>query len=369
VELSVLDLVSVRRGQTTADAVAATLDLVASADRLGYTRYWFAEHHNMASVASTNPATLIALAAARSARIRLGSGGVMLPNHAALVIAEQFALLEAAAPGRIDLGLGRAPGSDPVVSAVLTRSGPTTRVDTFPDAVSDLLALLSGDGASVRLTSGEEYTLRSTPIASSVPAAWLLGSSDYSALLAAQLGLPYVFAHHFAGAGGGAERAVELYRSRFEPSEFLSAPRTFVTASVVAADTAEEADALLLPQLQLMARLRTGAKLGPLPTVEDAATAQLTPVQHEFVDQMRRSSIVGDAATAAAGLRDLAARFEVDEIMVSPVASEHDGAAAGAAGARARTLELLADEFLGADARPGDARPDTARPAAEALAS
>lgn len=350
-ELSVLDLVSVRRGQSTSEALSASLDLVSTADELGYTRYWFAEHHNMASVASTNPATLIALAASRTERIRLGSGGVMLPNHAALVIAEQFALLEAAAPGRIDLGLGRAPGSDPVVSAVLTRSGPTTRVDTFPDAVSDLLAMLSGDGARVRLSSGEEYSLRSTPSAASIPLAWLLGSSDYSALLAAQLGLPYVFAHHFAGAGGGAERAVELYRSRFEPSELLAAPRTFVTASVVAADTAEEADALALPQLQLMARLRTGAKLGPLPTVEDAAAAELTPVQQEFVDQGRRSSIIGDAATAASALRDLAARFEVDEIMVSPVASEHDGAEIGTAGSRARTLELLAGEFLGSEAR------------------
>ena len=279
----------------------------------------------------------------------------MLPNHAALVIAEQFALLEAAAPGRIDLGLGRAPGSDPVVSAVLTRSGPTTRVDTFPDAVSDLISLMSSDGATVRLTSGEEYSLRSTPSAASIPLTWLLGSSDYSAMLAAQLGLPYVFAHHFAGAGGGAERAVELYRSRFEPSEFLEAPRTFVTASVVAADTAEEADDLILPQLQLMARLRTGAKLGALPTVEDAKAAQLTPVQTEFVDQMRRTSIVGDAATAASDLRDLASRFGVDEIMVSPVASEHDGADPRSAGSRKRTLELLAQEFLGASARPADA--------------
>jgi luciferase family oxidoreductase group 1 len=359
VELSVLDLVSVRRGQSTSAALSASLGLVGTAEKLGFTRYWFAEHHNMASVASTNPATLIALAASLTSRIRLGSGGVMLPNHAALVIAEQFALLEAAAPGRIDLGLGRAPGSDPVVSAVLTRSGPTTRVDTFPDAVSDLLALLSGDGADVRLTSGEEYRLRSTPSALSIPLTWLLGSSDYSAMLAAQLGLPYVFAHHFAGAGGGAERAVELYRSRFEPSEYLASPRTFVTASVVVADTAEEADALALPHLQLMARLRTGAALGPVPTVEDALVADMTPVQQEFVDQMRRSSIVGDVATASAELRALASRFGVDEIMVSPVASEHDGADPTSAGSRARTLELLAGEFLGAHTRP--AEPASAR--------
>jgi luciferase family oxidoreductase group 1 len=357
VQLSVLDLVSVRTGQSTSDALAASLRLVDAAERLGFERYWFAEHHNMASVASTNPAVLIALAAARTDRIRLGSGGVMLPNHSALVIAEQFALLEASAPGRIDLGLGRAPGSDPVVSAVLARSGPTTAVDGFPDAVSDLIALLSGDGAQVRLTSGEEYALRSTPAARSVPSTWLLGSSDYSAMLAARLGLPYVFAHHFAGAGGGAERAVELYRSRFEASAFLDAPRTFVTASVLAADTVAEADALALPQLQLMARLRTGGKLGALATVEEAASAELTPVQREFVDQMRRSSIIGDAETVASALRDLAARFDVDEIMVAPSASEHEGIDATTSPARERTLEILSATF------------DTAEPTLQSAAS
>ncbi|RWZ55379.1 LLM class flavin-dependent oxidoreductase [Labedella populi] len=340
--LSVLDLVSVGSGQSTSDALAASLRLVETAERLGFERFWFAEHHNMASVASTNPAVLIALAVARTHRIRVGSGGVMLPNHSALVIAEQFALLEASAPGRIDLGLGRAPGSDPVVSAVLARSGPTTAVDGFPDAVSDLISLLSADGTPVRLTSGEEYALRSTPAARSVPAAWLLGSSDYSAMLAARLGLPYVFAHHFAGGGGGAERAVELYRSRFEASAFLDAPRTFVTASVVVAETDEEADALALPQLQLMARLRTGGKLGALATVEQAAVAELTPLQEEFVDQMRRSSIIGDVATAASALVDLASRFEVDEIMIVPSASEHDGIDPASSPSRQRTLEMLA---------------------------
>ncbi len=344
-ELSVLDLVSVRSGQSSADALASSLDLVDAAEAAGFTRYWFAEHHNMASVASTSPSVLIALAAARTKRIRLGSGGVMLPNHAALVVAEQFALLEAAAPGRIDLGIGRAPGSDPVVTAVLSRSGPTTNVDGFPGAVSDLIALLSAGGAEVRLASGEEYRLRATPAAATVPTTWLLGSSDYSAMLAAQLGLPYVFAHHFAGAGGSAERAVELYRARFEPSEFAAVPRTFVTASVVVAETAEEADALALPQLQLMARLRTGGRLGALATVEEAAAAELTPVQLEFVEQMRRSTIIGDAATAADALRDLALRFDVDEVMVAPSASEHVGAPADSAGARRRTLELLAGEF------------------------
>ena len=155
------------------------------ADRLGFTRYWFAEHHNMPAVASTTPPVLIAATAARTERIRVGSGGVMLPNHAPLVVAEQFAALEALAPGRIDLGIGRAPGSDPVITQLLRISGPTADVDRFPDHVADILSLLSPDGASLRLTSGREYAITATPAATQVPTLWLLGSSDYSAKLAA----------------------------------------------------------------------------------------------------------------------------------------------------------------------------------------
>src|SRR5690606_3755172 len=185
--LSVLDLVPVRSGQTSRDAVAASLELVAIADRLGFRRYWFAEHHNMPAVASTSPPVLIAAAAGRTERIRLGSGGVMLPNHAPLIVAEQFAALEAIAPGRIDLGLGRAPGSDPVITQLLRRSGTTSEVEQFPQHVQDIAVLLSGDGATVRFTSGGEYTVHATPAATGAPEIWLLGSSDYSAQLAASL--------------------------------------------------------------------------------------------------------------------------------------------------------------------------------------
>ena len=186
--LSVLDLVPVRSGQTSAGAVAASVRLAQLADRLGFTRYWFAEHHNMPAVASTTPPVLIAATAARTERIRVGSGGVMLPNHAPLVVAEQFAALEALAPGRIDLGIGRAPGSDPVITQLLRISGPTADVDRFPDHIADILSLLSPDGASLRLTSGREYAITATPAAADVPTLWLLGSSDYSAKLAASLG-------------------------------------------------------------------------------------------------------------------------------------------------------------------------------------
>src|SRR5690554_1033364 len=242
--LSVLDLIPVRSNQRSTDAITASVALAQRADELGFARFWVAEHHNMPSVASTNPAVIIGILAAHTKRIRVGSGGVMLPNHAPLVVAEQFALLEAATPGRIDLGLGRAPGSDPVVTAVLNRSGATSDVNSFPNYVSDIAALLSDEGATVRLTSGTEYELRATPAATSTPDMWLLGSSDYSATLAASLGLPYVFAHHFAGAG--AERALEIYRSQFQPSHLLGTPLTFVTANVVVAPTAAEAYDLAL---------------------------------------------------------------------------------------------------------------------------
>ena len=346
-KLSVLDLVPVRTDQNSSEAIAASIGLAQAADRLGYTRYWVAEHHNMASVASTNPPIIIAILASRTERIRVGSGGVMLPNHAPLVVAEQFAALEAVAPGRIDLALGRAPGSDPVVTAVLNRSGATSDVNAFPNSVGDIIALLSPEGATVRLTSGQEYGLKATPRATSVPDVWLLGSSDYSAQLAASMGLPYVFAHHFSGEG--TERALDLYRSQFRPSEFLEAPRTFLTANVVAADTADEAAALALPQMQQMARLRTNDPLGDLLTVEEALAADVTDLQKEFVERMRGTWIIDDGAGAAARLRQLGERFGVDEVMVSPGASARQGTAPDAAPARIRTLELLAEHLLTSD--------------------
>ncbi|HWU20050.1 MAG TPA: MsnO8 family LLM class oxidoreductase, partial [Nocardioides sp.] len=201
--LSVLDLVPVRADQTTGDAVAASVRLARTADELGYRRYWVAEHHNMPAVAATNPPVLISLLAAQTSRIRLGSGGVMLPNHAPLVVAEQFALLEAAFPGRIDLGIGRAPGTDPVTSWALRHGAggvDDEAVTRFPEYVDNVLAMMEPAGVGLSLRD-RTHTLRATPAASSVPEIWLLGSSDYSARLAAEKGMPYVFAHHFSGSG------------------------------------------------------------------------------------------------------------------------------------------------------------------------
>lgn len=340
--LSVLDLVPVQTGQSSADAVAASLALAQRADALGYTRYWFAEHHNMPSVASTTPPVLMAAVAARTSRIRVGSGGVMLPNHAPLVVAEQFAALEALAPGRIDLGIGRAPGSDPVISALLRSSGPTSEVDRFEEHLGDIRALV-GDGATVTVNTREglrDYEVRATPAATGIPELWLLGSSDYSAQLAARRGLPYVFAHHFSGEG--TERALELYRRGFQPSEWLAEPRTFLTLNAVVADTAEEALARALPQLQNMARLRTGKPLHALATVEEAERTQLDAPSQHAVTMMLERWVVDAPDAAAERVSRLAARFEVDEVMLSVVGGSRESEPADRALGRERTLELLA---------------------------
>ncbi len=341
--LSVLDLVPVRSGQTSTEAVAASLALAERADALGYRRYWFAEHHNMPAVASTSPPVLIAAASARTTRVRLGSGGVMLPNHAPLIVAEQFAALEAIAPGRIDLGLGRAPGSDPVITQLLRGSGTTSDVEQFPRHVQDIAVLLSGDGATVQFTSGGEYTVRATPAATGVPEVWLLGSSDYSAQLAASLGLPYVFANHFSGEG--LERALDLYRSGFRASETLAEPRTFLTVNAVASPTANEAEARALPQLRMMARLRLNKPLTALETVEEAiaaSTAEADAATDQIVQAARSRWFVGTGESVAAEISAFAARFGVDEVMLSPVAGAFDAEPMDSPFGRAQTLELVA---------------------------
>lgn len=343
VALSVLDLVPVRSGQTSAEAIRASLSLAEIADRLGYRRYWFAEHHNMPAVASTTPPVLIAAAATRTERIRLGSGGVMLPNHAPLIVAEQFAALAAIAPGRIDLGLGRAPGSDPVITQLLRGSGTTSDVEQFPRHVQDIAALVSNEGATVRFTSGGEYTVRATPAATDAPEVWLLGSSDYSAQLAASHGLPYVFANHFSGQG--LERALDLYRTNYQPSEEHPEPRTFLTVNAVASPTADEAEARALPQLRMMARLRLNKPLVALETVEEALAAESDAATDQVVEAARSRWFVGTGESVAAEVREFATRWGVDEVMLSPVAGAYAAEAADSTTARAQTLELVAESL------------------------
>jgi luciferase family oxidoreductase group 1 len=344
--LSVLDLVPVRTDQSTGDALAATRRLARVADEAGYRRYWLAEHHNMPGVAATNPPLLIGMVAAVTERIRVGSGGVMLPNHAPLVIAEQFALLEAAYPGRIDLGIGRAPGSDPVTSFALRHGAGGVDDDAvarFPEYVDNVLAMMDAGGVGLAV-GGRHYPLRATPAAASVPPVWLLGSSDYSARLAAERGLPYVFAHHFSGRG--TEEALELYRSGFRPSADTPEPRTFLTVNAIVAETQEEADRLALPQIQAMVALRTGGEMGAQRLVEEAEAITLPEAHQHLAEAMRRRWVIGTPATAAAALRELAATYAVDEVMVHPVAAAFAGTPTGASPAREETLRLLARELL-----------------------
>ncbi|WP_182524540.1 LLM class flavin-dependent oxidoreductase [Nocardioides dongkuii] len=340
--LSVLDLVPVREDQSTSDALAATLSLARTADELGYRRYWLAEHHNMPAVAATNPPVLIGMVAGATRRIRVGSGGVMLPNHAPLVIAEQFALLEAAYPGRIDLGIGRAPGTDPVTGWALRHgAGGVTdeAVSRFPEYVENVLAMMDAAGVGLAV-QGRTHVLRATPVATSVPTVWLLGSSDYSARLAAEKGLPYVFAHHFSGSGTA--EALALYRSSFRPSPELAEPSTFLTVNASVAEDADEARRRALPQLLMMLALRTGQPLGPQVSVEAAEKVELAAGQREIVEAMAARWVIGGPAEAREQVARLAATYDVDEVMIHPVAGAAVGAEPTGSPAREETLRLLA---------------------------
>lgn len=321
IRVSVLDLLPVRSGQTTAQALDAARSLARVADRSGVHRYWLAEHHNTLSVASTSPPVAIAMLAAVTRRMRLGSGGVMLPNHAPLAVAEQFALLEAAYPGRIDLGIGRAPGTDPVTSWAL-RSGLSEQdqVQRFPEYVQQVMAFMSPGGAAVQI-GARQHEVLATPSAQDAAPVWLLGSSDYSAGLAAELGLPYVFAHHFSGRG--TRQALELYRSGYAGE---GEPTTFLTVNAVVGDDLAHARRLALPFQHLMASLQVPGPLQrrPLMTVEQAQ-AQPLPIPQASFEAVTSSWLLGTADEVAEQARALAAELEVDEIMVQPVAGADDG--------------------------------------------
>jgi luciferase family oxidoreductase group 1 len=326
VPLSVLDLAPVVAGSTPAQALRNALDLAVTAERLGYHRYWVAEHHNMPGVASSAPAVLLASVAGVTERIRIGSGGVMLPNHAPLVVAEQFGMLEALNPGRVDLGIGRAPGTDPITAAALRRNAGGLSAEEFPRHLGELLSFFDG-----RFPPDHPYaSITAVPARGYRPEVWLLGSSDFSARLAGYLGLPFSFAHHFSAANTDA--AVAVYRESFQPSEALAAPRLLLGVNVVCADTDREADWLAGSGRLSMVRLRTG-RPGLLPTPQEAAEHRFTPAESELVRSWRASHVVGDPATVRAGLEALVSRTGADELIITT--SVHDHAA------RLRSFELL----------------------------
>jgi luciferase family oxidoreductase group 1 len=299
--LSVLDLAPIGSGQTAGEALAGTTELARRADELGFKRFWVAEHHNIPSVASTAPETLIAHIAARTDRIRVGSGGVMLPNHAPLAVAERFAMLEALHPGRIDLGLGRAPGTDMRTALALRSTSP----DLFEEQFEQLRGHLGNGYGGMRAVAGE-HTL---------PELWMLGSTDGGARIAAALGLPFVFAHHFHP--HFTEPALELYRGRFQPSDLLDAPRTIVAAGIVVGDDDEDAARRALPGGVSVLRLRQG-RAAPIPSVEEAEALlpRLTPAERAVVDDAIARAIVGGPQTVHAGLVDLLERTGTDELML-----------------------------------------------------
>ncbi|MFZ4719830.1 MAG: LLM class flavin-dependent oxidoreductase [Ilumatobacteraceae bacterium] len=324
IPLSVLDLTVLAEGQSSAAALAATTALAQAADAAGYHRFWVAEHHNMPSVACTAPTVLMAHLAASTTRVHVGSGGVMLPNHSPLVVAEQFALLEALHPGRIDVGIGRAPGTDQATAAAVRRGH--LGVEDFPRDLLDLMGLL-GDP---RGDTGLWRQFRATPAATTRPTVFLLGSSGYSAQLAAHLGLPFGFAHHFDM--GGALQAAELYHQLFQPSAVLDEPYMVITANVLVAATEEAAAWHGLPARITALGRRTGRFI-PLPSPADAAAH---PDRAE-AERLPTGRIVGTPDAVAPALRALAERTEANEVMVTAVAYDLD--------ARVRSLQLLAEHW------------------------
>ncbi|MEV6652379.1 LLM class flavin-dependent oxidoreductase [Streptomyces sp. NPDC051219] len=336
VPLSVLDLVTVGRGGTATQALRTSVDLARLAERRGFHRHWVAEHHSMPGVASSSPAVILAHLAAHTERIRLGSGGVMLPNHAPLVIAEQFGTLEALAPGRVDLGLGRAPGTDGATAAALRRTArPNEGADDFPQQLAELTRFLDDD-----FPGGHPYA-RIHAVPGPVqgppgrPPVWLLGSSGFSARLAGALGLPFAFAHHFSAAN--TLPALDLYRESFRPSEVLDAPYAVIGVSALASDDEREARRQALTGALAMVRLRTG-RPGLVPTPEEAEAHEFSPLEREFVDSWLGNVVYGTPDTVRAGLDDLQKRTGADELMIT--ANVHGG------DARLRSYELIADAYV-----------------------
>jgi luciferase family oxidoreductase group 1 len=314
VPLSVLDLATVREGHSSADALHGATEIAKAADDLGYARFWVAEHHNMPAVASTSPPVLMAHLAAKTSRIKVGSGGVMLPNHMPFVVAEQFALLEALHPGRIDLGIGRAPGTDQATAAALRGVSPHLTVEQFPDHLGMVLALLGDE----RIAPERIARLRATPAPESYPEVWMLGSSTYGAQVAAALGLPFCYAYHFA-ISSDVDSAVQLYRSGFQPSPRWSEPHVMISASVIAAETTEEAQFLAGPSRIMALSLRTG-RLGPIVSPEAAASAKLSDLDRSVLSQLPGTQYAGTAEDVVAGLDALVERTGADELILAGTA-------------------------------------------------
>ncbi|KQU64273.1 alkane 1-monooxygenase [Aminobacter sp. DSM 101952] len=325
--LSVLDLSPVTEGSTAAQSLQNTLDLARHAEALGFHRYWLAEHHNMAGIASAATSVVIAHVAAGTSTIRVGAGGIMLPNHAPLVIAEQFGTLAALHPGRIDLGIGRAPGTDMLTARALRRNL-EAGVDNFPQDVVELMGYFE--------PATPEQRIRAVPGEGEQVEVWVLGSSLYGAQLAAMLGLPYAFASHFAPAE--LDHAIEIYRSRFQPSERLAKPYVMAGINIVAADSDAEAKLLFSSVQQAFVNLRSG-RPGRLPAPLDGYERDLDPVARQMLSQTLSCAVVGSPDTVRRGVEAFIARTGADELMVTAQVFDHQ--------ARKRSYEILAEVGAG----------------------
>lgn len=324
IPLSVLDLSPVPDGSDVSQSLQNTLDLARNAERLGYKRYWLAEHHNMPGIASAATAVVIGHVAAGTSTIRVGAGGIMLPNHAPLMVAEAFGTLEALHPGRIDLGIGRAPGTDQITAHALRRSMNGSNVDSFPNDVVELISYFKPEVAGQRV--------RAVPgVGLDVPV-WMLGSSLYGAQLAAMLGLPYAFASHFAPAE--LEHAVAVYRERFEPSEYLDKPYVMLGLNIVAAETDAEARLLFSSLQQAFVNLRSG-RPGKLPAPRENFESEIGLAEKAMLDHALACAIVGSRETVQQGLKDFISRTGADELMVTAQVHNHEK--------RVRSYEILAN--------------------------
>ncbi|MBM3511295.1 MAG: LLM class flavin-dependent oxidoreductase [Alphaproteobacteria bacterium] len=327
--IGVLDQSPVRSGGTPAEAIAETVRLAQACERLGYRRYWLAEHHGTDGFAGSAPEILIPHVAHATATIRVGSGGVMLSHYSPFKVAEVFRLLETMFPGRIDLGIGRAPGSDQLTAAALAY-GNQLGLEYFPTKIADLVAFLSDTPPPTRALA----RVRATPKAPGMPEIWVLGSSGDSASYAALFGLPYAYAHFIAGGGG--EEAVGRYRAAFSPSDRLATPRTSLAVFALCADTEAEAERLARSRDLWRLRLERG-ELGPYPSVEEAEAYPYSDVELAAIARTRARTILGTPAQVKARLEAMAAAHGADELVI--VTITHDFAA------RLRSYELIAQAF------------------------
>lgn len=328
--LSVLDVSPVISGASSAQALRNTLDLAQFVDARGYTRFWLAEHHNSPGIASTTPEIMVAQVARETSHLRVGSGGVMLPNHAPLKVAESFRLLEALYPGRIDLGIGRAPGTDGVTAMALRRSKDALHAENFPEELANLIAF-----ADDSFPPGHPLkSVKAYPNDVPLPPIWLLGSSGFSSELAADRGMGFAFAHHINPTS--AVQAMRWYRHAFQPSAAFPQPHAILAASVICADTDAEADDLALSVAFAFLSLQTG-RSGPMLSPDEVKAYPLSPIEQAQLQAILMRHIVGSPATVEARLSELVTETQADELMVLTMVHDH--------GARLHSYDLLADLF------------------------